>query len=107
MSGRADSAPQAQRKPTTASRSRVHNEPSRVTTDPTRRGTAHRSGAQEGPLELLTMSEAARRLRVHRDTLDRERLAGRLGYVSIRGRVFVTADQLDDYINKQRREPCP
>ncbi len=58
----------------------------------------------KGPPELLTITEAARLLRVHRDTLGRERLAGRLGYVSIRGRVFVTADQLNDYINKQRSD---
>lgn len=43
---------------------------------------------------LLTLSEAARVLRVHRNTLDRQRRAGRLGWLSIGRRVLVPAEAL-------------
>ena len=52
--------------------------------------------------ELLTLSEAARRLKVHRSTLDRERRAGRLGHLTIRRRVLVTEEQLQDYITSMK-----
>jgi excisionase family DNA binding protein len=50
---------------------------------------------------LLTTPEAARLLRVHRNTLDREREAGRVKYVRIGRRVFFTEDHLSDYLNNQ------
>lgn len=56
---------------------------------------------------LLTLKEAATALRVHESTVAREIEEGRLGSVEIRRRVFVATDQLNDYINSRRREPCP
>ena len=53
---------------------------------------------------LLTTPEAARLLRVHRNTLDREREAGRVRCVRIGRRVFFTEGQLRDYLDRQSDE---
>ena len=54
---------------------------------------------------LYTLQEAAMALRIHESTLDREIRDGRLNCTRIRRRVFVTADQLNEYINNQGRSP--
>lgn len=50
---------------------------------------------------LLTTPEAARLLRVHRNTLDREREAGKVRCVRIGRRVFFTEEHLRDYLDDQ------
>ncbi|MCA9304969.1 MAG: helix-turn-helix domain-containing protein [Phycisphaerales bacterium] len=54
----------------------------------------------------MTVKEAARLLRVHPSTLDRERLAGRMPCVRIGRRVLFTPEQLNDYINKRKTGRC-
>lgn len=56
---------------------------------------------------LYTLQEAAIALRIHESTLDREIRDGRLNCTRIRRRVFVTAEQLNHYINNQGGHPCP
>jgi excisionase family DNA binding protein len=51
----------------------------------------------------MTTSEVARVLRVHRNTVDRERQAGRLACVRIGRRVFHTEEQVKVYVNGQQR----
>lgn len=57
---------------------------------------------------LLTIADAARLLRVHRSTVDRELRAKRLACVRIGRRVLIRPDQLDRYINdrSERHEAC-
>lgn len=50
------------------------------------------------PPELLTLREAAQALNVSVDTLNRERASGRLQVTRIRNRVFISIEQLDDYV---------
>ncbi len=62
-----------------------------------------------GVPELLTLNEAARILRVHRNTLNNERSAGRLRVTRIGRRVLVSSQQLAEYIDQQQtasEEPC-
>lgn len=54
---------------------------------------------------LLTEREAAEMLRVCARTLRKERKAGRLSYVSIRGAIRYTNADLAEYIEKARQ--CP
>ncbi|MBS0196260.1 MAG: helix-turn-helix domain-containing protein [Planctomycetes bacterium] len=51
--------------------------------------------------QLLTIAEAARVLRVHRNTVDRELRAGRLGCVRIGRRVLVRIDQLRQFVDSR------
>lgn len=51
--------------------------------------------------QLLTVAEAARVLRVHRNTVTRELRAGRLGCVRIGRRVLVRAEQLRRYVEER------
>ncbi|PCI09729.1 hypothetical protein COB72_05535 [bacterium] len=55
---------------------------------------------------LLTTYEAAKILRVHRNTIDNERKARRIACVRIGKRVFFTWKQLADYINNQQHGGC-
>lgn len=54
---------------------------------------------------LLTEQEAAEALRVCARTLRKERKAGRLSYISIRGAIRYTNADLAEYIEKARQ--CP
>lgn len=54
---------------------------------------------------LLTTGEVAQLLRVHRNTVDREREAGRLACVRIGRRVFYTAKMLREYLAGEARTP--
>lgn len=56
-------------------------------------------------LALLTEDEAAQALKVCARTLRKERKAGRLSYVSIRGAIRYTNADLAEYIEKARQ--CP
>lgn len=61
----------------------------------------HGGKAMNAPLappELLTLREAAQALNVSVDTLNRERASGRLQVTRIRNRVFISIEQLDDYV---------
>lgn len=51
----------------------------------------------------MTTAEVARVLRVHRNTVDRERQDGRLACVRIGRRVFHTAEQVNKFIQEQQR----
>jgi excisionase family DNA binding protein len=51
---------------------------------------------------LLNTSEVARLLRVHRHTVDRERIAGRLACVRIGTRVLFTEAQVRDYVRSRQ-----
>mgnify|MGYP006269358051 CR=1 FL=1 len=64
-------------------------------------GTTETTGATLP--KLYTIREAAELLRVHRDTIDRERYRGALRSVHIRGRIFITEDDLARYIINQRQ----
>lgn len=55
---------------------------------------------------LLTEHEAAVRLRRSIDTIRRERKRGRIGYTCVGARIFYTEDQLAQYLENQRVEPC-
>ncbi|MCB9839000.1 MAG: helix-turn-helix domain-containing protein [Phycisphaeraceae bacterium] len=64
---------------------------------------------RHGVPELLTTAEVAALLRVHRNTLDSERDAGRLACTRIGSRVFYTPAQVRAYLNQQqgdRAEGC-
>lgn len=52
----------------------------------------------------MTTSEVARTLRVHRNTVDRERLAGRLRAVRVGKRVFFTEWAVRNYLELQEEE---
>lgn len=56
---------------------------------------------------LLTIPEAAERLSVSRNTVDREISAGRIPIIKIRGACRIDADDLTTYIQsiKQHRQP--
>lgn len=49
----------------------------------------------------MTTAEVAVLLRVHRNTVDSERRAGRLGCLRIGNRVLFTEGQIRDYIERQ------
>ena len=93
MTPRADSAPQAPK--------RAGPEHDSSLTRPLERARHGDVGADP---QLLTADEAARRLRVSRRTLERERNAGRLGCVRIRRRVFYTPTQLAGYMRGQEEQ---
>lgn len=50
---------------------------------------------------LLTELEAARELRVSKQTIRRERDAGRLDFVRIRSRIFIPLDAIRAYVERQ------
>ncbi len=52
---------------------------------------------------LYTLAEAARAIRVSHSTLLRQRDLGLLECTCVGRRVFITRDQLTDYLNQQRR----
>lgn len=55
---------------------------------------------------LFTEIEAAKLLRVHRVTLQRARLAGKIAFVRIgSSKVFYKQIHIDNYINSQERKP--
>ncbi len=56
----------------------------------------------EEPL-VLTVREAAARLRVHESTLRRMISDGELEHVRLRGRVMVAPDQIISFVNRNRR----
>ena len=57
---------------------------------------------------VLTIAEAATRLRVSLRTLKREIAEGAIATVTIRGCVRILAADLDAYLNARRRtHPCP
>lgn len=55
--------------------------------------------------ELLTEAEAAARLRVCTKTLRKERKAGRLTFILIRGAIRYSPEDIADFIEKARQ--CP
>ncbi|MCC6970564.1 MAG: helix-turn-helix domain-containing protein [Phycisphaerales bacterium] len=55
---------------------------------------------------LLTLTEAARLLRVHPNTLKAQRRLGRLAVVRIGRRVLIDPSDLNSYIDSQREAPC-
>lgn len=67
---------------------------------------AHQREMNEMPV-LLTLDEVAQILRVHRNTVNHERRAGRLRVVRVGRRVLVDPTDLQNYINKQREATCP
>lgn len=52
---------------------------------------------------ILTVREAAARLRVHESTLYRMIADGEFEHVRVRGKVMVAPDQIISYINRNRR----
>ena len=56
---------------------------------------------------LLTTSQVAPILGVHRNTVDNERKAGRLCYVKIGTCVRFTMEQVEEYIKSQHRKEAP
>ncbi len=52
----------------------------------------------------MTTSEVATALRVHRNTVDRERSAGRLACVRIGKRVLFTSRSVRQYIDQQEEK---
>ncbi|MFN0012137.1 MAG: helix-turn-helix domain-containing protein [Phycisphaerales bacterium] len=85
MTVRADSAPQSGPESPEQSQAPLNSDPER---------------ARHALPRLLTLTEAARLLRVHRNTVDRERKAGRLAAVRVGRRVLVRADQLQRYVEE-------
>lgn len=55
----------------------------------------------------LTEQQAAVELLVSVDTIRRERRRGKLGYLRIGRRIFITEDHLRDYLQRQSVIPCP
>jgi excisionase family DNA binding protein len=55
--------------------------------------------------DLLTLDEVARMLRIHRNTVNRERREGRLGCVRIGRRVLVSTEQLRAFLHRIERVP--
>lgn len=64
--------------------------------------TGQMEPASEEPL-ILTVREAAARLRVHESTLRRIIADGEIDHVRLRGRVMIAPDQIVAYINRNRR----
>jgi excisionase family DNA binding protein len=58
--------------------------------------------------ELLSVTQVARLLKVHRSTVDLERKNGRLAFVRIGRRVLVSVEALTRYIaqHQQQVDPC-
>ena len=70
-------------------------------------GTRYRCGEADDPFavsRLLTTQEVATHLRVHRNTVDAQRKAGRLAYTRIGNRVLFTEGQVMDYIQRQQTQ---
>jgi len=55
--------------------------------------------------QLMTEKEVAMVLRCSPATIGRERRAGRLGCITVRRRVFITPEQVADYIKGHTQSP--
>lgn len=66
----------------------------------------HRRGRVDVPA-LLTLDETAKILRVHRNTVNHERRAGRLPVVRVGRRVLIDPADLEHYIKQRREAICP
>ncbi|MCC6971612.1 MAG: helix-turn-helix domain-containing protein [Phycisphaerales bacterium] len=62
--------------------------------------------ARHAPRRLLTLTQAARLLQVHPNTLKAQRRLGRLAVVRIGRRVLIDPSDLNRYIDSQREAPC-
>jgi excisionase family DNA binding protein len=54
-----------------------------------------------------TEQQVADMLEVSVDTVRRERHRGKLGYLRIGRRIFITENHVRDYLERQSVEPCP
>jgi excisionase family DNA binding protein len=55
----------------------------------------------------FTEHQVAAELNVSTDTVRRERHRGKLGYLRIGKRIFITEEHVRDYLARQSVEPCP
>jgi excisionase family DNA binding protein len=57
----------------------------------------------DGMPQLLTLAEAVRILRVHRNTVNQERAAGRLKFIRVGRRVLIDLEDLKAYLQQPTR----